>query len=85
VAEAGQGGGRKKGKAKGAPDPALIEGEIAEAERRLAALSEEMAKPEAARAPARLAELNEDYARTDERLRSLYEEWERSAAEAPNA
>ncbi|HZI17344.1 MAG TPA: ABC-F family ATP-binding cassette domain-containing protein [Pyrinomonadaceae bacterium] len=90
-------GGRGRGGAagKGAPsskkkggarrDPGAVEGEIAEAEKRLAALSDEMATPEAARSPRRLAELNEEYAKTDARLRELYEEWERVAAEASNA
>ena len=63
----------------------MIEGEIAEVEKRLAALTEEMSRPDVARAPARLAQLNEDYQMGDERLRALYEEWERVAAEATSA
>jgi ATP-binding cassette subfamily F protein 3 len=74
---------KKKGGAR--RDPGAVEGEIAEVEKRLAALSEEMATPEAARSPQRLAGLNEEYERADERLRELYEEWERVAAEASNA
>jgi ATP-binding cassette subfamily F protein 3 len=66
-------------------DPSAIEAEIAETEKRLATLSEEMATPEAARSPGRLVKLNEEYQRTDERLRELYDEWERAAAEAPKA
>jgi ABC-type phosphate transport system auxiliary subunit len=54
--------------------------EIADAEKRLAALSQELSSTEAARVPATLARLNADYSQTDERLRELYEEWERHAA-----
>ncbi|HEX5707199.1 MAG TPA: ATP-binding cassette domain-containing protein [Pyrinomonadaceae bacterium] len=68
-----------------ARDAQAIESDIAEAEKRLAALSEEMSSPEVARAPERLRKLNEDYRLADERLRSLYEEWERAAAEAASA
>jgi ATP-binding cassette subfamily F protein 3 len=62
-----------------------IELEIAEAERRLATLSDELSRPEVARDVARVSRLNEDYRATDARLRSLYEEWERVAAEAAKA
>jgi ATP-binding cassette subfamily F protein 3 len=76
-----------KGGAKKKPSraPQLIEEEIAEAEKHLAALVEEMSSPEASRVAETLARLNEDYRRTDERLRGLYEEWERVAAEAAQA
>jgi ATP-binding cassette subfamily F protein 3 len=81
-----RGGGQKKSKKKGSErDPQAIEAEVAEAEKRLATLAEELSSPNAAREPARLARLNEDYAKTDERLRALYEEWERVVAEATNA
>ncbi len=59
--------------------PEQIESEIAEAEKRLVALSDELSRPEVARDPPRVARLNEDYRATDERLRALYEEWERAA------
>ncbi len=62
--------------------PQAVEAEIAETEKRLAELSQEMARPEVARAPDRLLALNQDYQQTDERLRSLYAEWERVATEA---
>jgi len=65
-----------------ARDPAVIEAEIAETEKRLAALSEELARPEVARTPDHLVNLNDDYQRTDARLHALYDEWERSAIEA---
>jgi ATP-binding cassette, subfamily F, member 3 len=76
-----KGGARKKsGKKSAERDPQSIESEIADAEKRLASLAEELASPGAARDHARLARLNEDYSRADERLRALYEEWERVAA-----
>ena len=81
-----QGPGGRGGKKKaGARDPRLIEDEIAEAEKRLAALTEEMSRPEVARDPARTARLGDDYQKADERLQSLLEEWERAAAEAASA
>ncbi|HVF45594.1 MAG TPA: ATP-binding cassette domain-containing protein, partial [Pyrinomonadaceae bacterium] len=81
-----QGGGHKKSKKKGGErDPQAVEAEVAEAEKRLASLAEELASPGVARDPALLARLNQDYAKTDERLRALYEEWERVVAEAANA
>jgi ATP-binding cassette subfamily F protein 3 len=76
------GGGKGTKKKSEARAPQMIEAEIAEIEKRLAVLSEEMSLPEVARAPERLARLNEDYRAADERLRSLYEDWERVAAEA---
>jgi ATP-binding cassette subfamily F protein 3 len=62
-----------------------IESEIADAEKRLAAISDQLSLPEVARDHARASRLNEDYRAADERLRALYEEWERVAAEAANA
>lgn len=70
----------KKSKKSTARDARIIEAEIADAEKRLAALSQELSSTEAARVPATLARLNADYSQTDERLRELYEEWERYAA-----
>ena len=61
------------------------EDEIAEVERSLAAIGEEMSTPDAARDPRRLARLNEDYKKAEARLQQLYEEWERVVAEAANA
>ena len=54
----------------------MIEDEIAEAEKQLAALSEELARPETARDPRRAAALDADYRHADEPLRALYTEWE---------
>jgi len=81
-----QGGGQKKSKKKGGErDPQTVEAEVAEAEKRLASLADELASPNAARDPALLSRLNDEYAKTDERLRALYEEWERVVAESANA
>ncbi|HEX8474788.1 MAG TPA: ABC-F family ATP-binding cassette domain-containing protein [Pyrinomonadaceae bacterium] len=82
----GDGGkNNKKKNARPSRDPQTIEAEIAGTEKRLAEISQEMSQPEVARVPARLAALNAEYQSTDERLRTLYEEWERVAAEATNA
>ncbi len=70
----------KKSKKSIARDARIIEAEIADAEKRLAALSHELSSTEVARVPATLARLNTEYSQTDERLRELYEEWERNAA-----
>jgi ATP-binding cassette subfamily F protein 3 len=61
-------------------DASTVEGEIAEAEKRITSLASEMASPEIGRDPSRLSTLNEDYRQTEERLRSLYEEWEQVAS-----
>ncbi|HEX8284708.1 MAG TPA: ABC-F family ATP-binding cassette domain-containing protein [Pyrinomonadaceae bacterium] len=80
-----RGGQGSKKKGGGGRDPQAVEEEIASVERRLGALGEEMATPEAARDHGRLARLNGDYKKAEERLRQLYEEWERVAAEGANA
>ena len=78
---------RKKGEKKRSAGraPAEIEEEIAAAEKRLAMLADELGKPEVARDPARLVRVNGDYAAAEERVRVLYEEWERVAAEIAQA
>lgn len=78
----GKGAKKKKEQSR---NPQAIEEEIAEAEKRLAAIGEEMSMPEVARDPARLSRLNKDFSEADARLRKLYEEWERVVAEATNA
>lgn len=79
-------GGKKKSSAQAARTPQLIESEIAEVEKRLATLSEELSRPYVARDASRVTTLNDEYQQADARLRSLYEEWERiAAAEAANA
>jgi ATP-binding cassette, subfamily F, member 3 len=75
----------KKGKQAAARDSQSIEAEVGEAEKRLAELSELLGQPEVARDHDRLRLLNEEYRATDERLRRLYDEWERVAAEATSA
>jgi hypothetical protein len=67
-----------------ARDAQSIEAEIAEAEKKLAALSEQLAHPEVARDHNRLLALNQDYQQTGARLELLYEEWDRVATEATN-
>jgi ATP-binding cassette subfamily F protein 3 len=84
AAQAKSGGNVPKKKKEQGRDQRSIEEEIAEVEKRLAALTDEMSTPEAARDPARMSRLNEEYRKKDERLRELYEEWER-AAEAASA
>lgn len=81
VAKTSSGKGAKKRPLR---DAQSVEAEIAEAEKQLAALSDELARPDLARDHNRLLALNEDYQRVDTRLRSLYEEWDRVAAEATN-
>jgi ATP-binding cassette, subfamily F, member 3 len=82
----GKSKGGKESKKKGSGrDQKSVEEEVAEVEKRLAELGEEMAMPETARDPGRLARLNEEYRNADERLRLLYEEWERVVAEAASA
>jgi hypothetical protein len=80
-----QRGGKDSKKKGGGRDPQAVEEEIASVERRLAAIGEELATPETARDPGRLARLNTDYRQAEERLRELYEEWERVAAEGASA
>jgi ATP-binding cassette, subfamily F, member 3 len=63
-------------------DSQSIETEISEVEKRLAEISEQLGQSSTARDPKRLKILNEDYKTADARLRQLYEEWERVAAEA---
>jgi len=43
-----------------------------------------MGKPEAARETSRLMQLKDAYRQTETTLQSLYEEWDRVAAEATN-
>jgi ATP-binding cassette subfamily F protein 3 len=59
-------------------DSAAIEAEIAKLEKRLAELTDEMAKPEVARDITKLVKANEDYEQTETRLAELLDEWERA-------
>jgi len=78
-------GGRKKSHAADARTTQVIESEIAEVEKRLGVLSDELSRPEVARDAARAKTLNDEYQQADARLRSLYEEWEQVSAEAASA
>ncbi len=77
--------GGKGAKKKNARDSQSIETEIAEAEKRLAEISEQLGQPEVARDSKRLKALNAEYKNTDARLRQLYEEWEQVSAETASA
>ncbi|MEJ7619034.1 MAG: ATP-binding cassette domain-containing protein [Pyrinomonadaceae bacterium] len=57
-----------------------IEAEVGEAEALLAAISAELSRSEVARDKNRLATLNDQYRAAEERVRTLYEEWERASA-----
>ncbi len=59
-----------------------LEAEIAETEKKLAEISDEMARPEVARDATKLIGLDEDYRKTESRLALLYEQWEKLAAQA---
>ena len=59
-------------------DSETIEQEIAESERRLAELSEQMSQPEVARDITKLVVVNDEYKETEARLAGLYDEWERA-------
>ncbi|HZH90788.1 MAG TPA: ABC-F family ATP-binding cassette domain-containing protein [Pyrinomonadaceae bacterium] len=81
------GKGGKKKNPHGAPvrTTQVIESEIAEVEKRLAALSVELSRPEVGRDAGRVMTLNDEYQQQDARLRSLYEEWEQVSAETASA
>jgi ATP-binding cassette subfamily F protein 3 len=78
-------GGKKKSHAANARTTQVVESEIAEVEKRLAALSDELSRPEVARDASRAKRLNDEYQQSDARLRSLYEEWEQVSAGAASA
>jgi len=56
----------------------VVEAEIAELEKRLAELSDEMSKPDVARDITKLVIVNDEYESRQKRLAELYDEWERS-------
>lgn len=64
-----------------AVSPKKLEAEITETEKKLAAITEEMAKPDVARDATKLMGLDEEYRRTEGRLAGLYEQWEKVAAQ----
>ncbi|MDQ5845010.1 MAG: ABC-F family ATP-binding cassette domain-containing protein [Acidobacteriota bacterium] len=61
--------------------PEVLEASIAEAERRLNEISNQMSQPEVARDATELVKLDEDYRQTEARLSVLYDQWEKSAAQ----
>jgi len=61
--------------------PQLLETEIANAEKRLNEISEQMAQPEVSRDATALVKLDEDYRQTEARLTVLYDQWEQTAAQ----
>lgn len=63
----------------------VVEADIAESEKRLSELSEEIGSPEVARDATRLMELNDHYQTIEKQLAELYEEWERLGAAPINA
>jgi len=75
----------KSGKKAPHRDSQMVEAEISEAEKKLADLSELLSQSETARDPERLRLVTEDYKKTDTRLRELYLEWDRVAAESIRA
>lgn len=75
----------KGGKKRPERDWQSVEAEISEAEKRLAELLEQLSQPQVARDPKRLLVVTEDYSNADARLRELYLEWDRVAAESMRA
>ena len=69
---------KKKTEAKTAQ---MIETAIADAERKLSDISQQMSLPEIARNPEQLMKLDHDYRETENKLKVLYEEWETTAAQ----
>jgi ATP-binding cassette subfamily F protein 3 len=61
-----------------------VELEIAQNEKRLGEISEQMGQPEVARDAGQLRSLSDDYKAAEKRLGELYEEWERLGAETAN-
>jgi ATP-binding cassette subfamily F protein 3 len=59
----------------------MIETAIADAEKKLVDLSQQMGLPEVARNPEQLIKLDGDYRQTENELQTLYEEWENAAAQ----
>jgi len=61
--------------------PELLEAEIAKTEKILNEISERMSQPEIARNATELIKLDQDYKRTEAQLKTLYDQWEKVAAE----
>jgi ATP-binding cassette, subfamily F, member 3 len=63
----------------------IIENDIAQTEKRLNDISQQMGTPDVARDADRLKSLNSEYQQTETRLRQLYEEWEGVSEEPASA
>jgi ATP-binding cassette, subfamily F, member 3 len=59
--------------------PEVLEARIAEAERRLNEISNQMSQPDVARDATELVKLDEAYRQTEARLTALYAQWEKAA------
>ena len=59
----------------------MIETAIADAEKKLSEISQQMSLPEVARNPEQLIKLDQEYRETENQLKLLYEEWETTAAQ----
>ena len=59
----------------------MIETAIADAEKKLSDISQQMGLPEVARNPEQLIKLDQDYRQTETQLKTLYEEWENAATQ----
>ena len=63
-------------------DAQTVEAEIAEVEKLIKELSEQMAKPDVARDITKLVKVNDDYQRAETQLAQLLDEWERAETSA---
>ncbi|HVQ37191.1 MAG TPA: ATP-binding cassette domain-containing protein, partial [Pyrinomonadaceae bacterium] len=61
--------------------PELLEADIAKTEQRLNEISERMAEPEVARDATELVKLDQEYKQAEAELATLYEQWEKTAAQ----
>lgn len=62
--------------------PELLEADIAKTEQKLNAISERMAEPQVARDATELVKLDQEYRQTEAELATLYEQWEKIAAQS---
>jgi ATP-binding cassette subfamily F protein 3 len=61
--------------------PEVLEAEIAKTEKRLNEISDRMSQPEVARDATELVKLDREYRETEAKLATLYEQWEKTAAQ----
>jgi acyl carrier protein phosphodiesterase len=62
--------------------PVQLEAEIAQTEKKLSAISEQMSQPDVARDATQLVKLDQDYREAEARLAVLYNQWEEAAAKS---